>query len=108
MAEAVSTGFDAELDDRLITIAGVEVRMVAKPPVGALIVFTRRSTSASIVHKIGSVLELCDKWIELDDLDELYDAVGNLQEDEVESFMDTDVAALVKRVAARPTLAQSS
>jgi hypothetical protein len=110
----VDTTFDieaaaAEAETLTVKLAGATVRVVANPPVGALMVFTRRLKSKDVQDQLGSILELCDKWVHEDDLTDLYDAVGSLHAGkEIESFMEVDLAELVQQVAARPTLAQSS
>jgi len=111
-AEAVDTTFDVEArqgEQQSVLLAGIEVRVVVDPPVGALMVLTRRLKSKDIQDQLGAILELCDKWIDPEDRDELYDAVGGLHAgEEIENFMDGELAHLVEVVSARPTLAQSS
>lgn len=108
---AVDTTFDVEAREGTVTtvrMAGVDVRVVDEPPIGALIVFTRRLSSTDMQAQLGSILELCDKWVHSDDLDRLYDAVGSLHAADLEPFMEKDLAGLIEVVSSRPTLAQSS
>lgn len=111
-AQAVDTTFDVEAraaEETKVTLAGASVRLVDDPPVGALIVFTRRLNSKDAAQQVACVLELCDKWVHPDDVDTVYDAVASLHAGaELESFLETDMAALIQTVAARPTSAQSS
>lgn len=111
-ADAVDTTFDLEAKMGApikVKMAGAEVTLVDDPPVGALIVFTRRLQSKLPQEQIGSILELAERWIIPEDHDALFDAVGGLHAGaELEAFMETDVAALIEAVSSRPTLAQSS
>lgn len=102
----VDTTFDADAatDPVKVTMAGVECTVVDDPPIGAMIVFTRRISSKNAQEQLGGVLELCDKWIVDEDRDDLYEAVSNLHAgEELDKFLQTDMAALVQAVAARPT-----
>lgn len=110
-AVAVDTTFDVEAREGTVTtvrMAGADVRVVDEPPIGALIVFTRRLQSSDMQAQLGSILELCDKWIHPDDLDALYDAVGSLHAADLEGFMEKDLTSLIEVVSSRPTMAQSS
>lgn len=111
---AVETSFDAAARaadgvQLRCKLAGVEVRCVDDPPVGALIVFSRRVRSKDTQTQIGAIMELIDRWVHADDLDLVYDAIAGLHAGpELQDFLQGDLARFVEAVAARPTWAQSS
>ena len=107
----IDTTFDIEAaagEPQQVVIQGHTFTLVDEPPVGALVVFTRRLQSKDIQDQLASILELAERWITPEDHDPLYDLVGGLTEDGLREFVDTDIARLVEAVAARPTSAQSS
>jgi len=112
VAVPVDTTFDLEAAAAApvkVDLAGAQCTLVDDPPVGALIVFTRRLQSKEPQLQMGAILELMERWIIPDDHDALFDAVGGLHlGGELESFMENDIAKLIEAVSARPTLAQSS
>lgn len=96
-------------DELTVALAGVEARVVDDPPVGALMVFSRRMSDKNPMTQLSGVLELVERWIVPDDIDGVLDAVGGLHAGgELEGFLQNDLAALVEAVSARPTSAQSS
>lgn len=90
----------------VLELAGVQVRVVENPPAGALVMFARRVDDKSVPRKVSASVRLLEKWVEPEDHEKLWDAIENLQD--VESFLEGDVARFVEAVSSRPTSAPSS
>ena len=82
-------------------VAGVTVRVVDTPAMGALVMFARRVDDKNPARKIAAAVRLLEKWVVPEDHDALWEAIEDL--DDIEAFMEGDVARFVETVAARPT-----
>ena len=85
----------------VMQLAGVEVRVVDSPPAGALVMFARRVDDKNQPRKIAATVRLLEKWVVPEDHEKLWDAIEDVQD--VEAFMEGDVARFIEAVAARPT-----
>ena len=104
----VDTSFDEEARQAdgaplVVKLAGTDFTVVDNPPVGAVVVFSRRLHSGDETQQMAAVLELLERWVEPDEHDALYDAVAVLDTEGLTRFFDTDLAHAVQAIAHRPT-----